>query len=165
LDSIVQLDKKEWEAFLEKLSELEKKYQLVLRELDEAHRKLLALDTSPRQQEQTPPHPATPAEQQPTQTPTGPKKRGLLIALETKLQSLRTPPAVRARRSLTIPNAPRNYASCSRCRNKIMQATRFCQRCGADFRKWVCSCGRELSRSDKFCYHCGHIVELQNEAA
>jgi hypothetical protein len=159
------LDKKEWEAFLEKLSELEKKYQLVLRELDEAHTKLqaLALDKSPSQEEKNPLKPTTPAEQKPIQRTMGPKKRGLLLALETKLQSLRLPPTAPAGRSPLNPNAPPNYASCSRCRRKIMHAARFCERCGADFGKWVCSCGHSLSEplppSVRFCDHCGRRVE------
>jgi len=43
MGSLIQVDRKEWEDFLNKLSELEKKYQLVLRELDTAHNKLQAL--------------------------------------------------------------------------------------------------------------------------
>jgi hypothetical protein len=157
LDSTVQLDKKEWEAFLEKLSELEKKYQAVLRELDEAHSKLQALEKSPSQEKKGPPTPPTPAEeQQPTSSTTAPKKTGLLTVLKTKLQTLRIPPPAGW---YLDPNAPPNYASCSRCRAKIMHAARFCDRCGANFGMFVCSCGRRLSESAGFCDHCGRRVE------
>ena len=164
MDSTVQLDKKEWDAFLEKLSELEKKYQLVLRELDEAHTKLQALSKSSSQEEKPSPIPTTPAGQQPAQKTTTPKKRGFLYALEMKLQSLRLPPT--ARLSPLNPNAPSNYASCTRCRGTIIHAARFCERCGADFGKWVCSCGRNLEpslASVRFCDYCGRSVE--NEIA
>jgi hypothetical protein len=46
LSFFLQVDKTEWEAFLEKLSELEKKYQVILHELDIAQSRLHALDNS-----------------------------------------------------------------------------------------------------------------------
>jgi len=159
MGSLVQVDKQEWDAFLEKLSELEKKYQLVLRELDAAKSKLRTLDDSERQQQgKTIPTAPESAEAPPKSTATGPKKPGFLTKLRTGLKSLQIPPSPRAGRSPLNPNAPPNYASCSRCGGKIMHATRFCERCGADFGKTVCSCGRELSSSDKFCDHCGRPV-------
>ena len=159
MNSIVQLDKKEWEAFLKKLSELEKKYPLVLHELDEAHSRLQALDNSRKQQEKNSENPTVPAEEQPSQRTTGPKNPDFLSRLKTKLRSLRIPSAAPADLSLMNPNAPPNYALCSRCGARIMHATRFCERCGAGFGKLVCSCGRGLSESVRFCDHCGRRVE------
>jgi len=159
LEAIVQLDKKEWEAFLEKLSELEEKYKLILRELDRAHQKLQALDKSRSQQEKNLPSPKTPAEEQPTTGAAEVKRASLLTGLKAKLESVRVPQTPPAGWSLTNPEAPPNYASCSRCRGKIMHATRFCEVCGADFGRVVCSCGRGLSGLVRFCDHCGRRVE------
>ena len=163
MGTLIQIDKEEWDSFLEKLSELEKKYQVVLKELDAAHSRLQALDSSQKQEEKKPPTLTTPPTPTPTkmqaaQTVTASKKLGFLTQLETRLRSVRMTTTPRTGPSMLDPNAPRNYASCSRCGGKIMHATRFCERCGADFGRLVCSCGRELSSSDKFCYHCGRIM-------
>jgi hypothetical protein len=156
VSSLIQVDRKEWEAFLSKLSELEKKYELVLRELDEAHQKLQALEKPPNQQQGDIMSGArTPAEEQPVQKPIGLEKRGLLTGLKTKLQSLRAPPILFTGRQSLTPNAPANYAWCSRCGRTVSRPIRFCEYCGADFGGLVCSCGRQLSSSDKFCDHCG----------
>jgi hypothetical protein len=156
MGTLIQVDKQEWDAFLEKLSELEKKYQVVLGELDTAQNKLRALDKAQKQQEGKPiPPPTESGEGSPRLSATGQKKPGFLTQLKTELQSLQIPLSSRTARGQLNPNAPPNYASCSRCGGKIMHATRFCERCGADFGKTVCSCGRELSNGDKFCDHCG----------
>ena len=152
MNSFVQLDKKEWDSFLEKLSELESKYELVLRELDQARSRLEALDKSLSRKEKHPLNPTAPTQSHPTQRTTLPKKP----RLETKLQSPLTPPA---NQTLMDSTAPPNYASCSRCGSKIIRATRFCEVCGANFGKLVCSCGRALSESVRFCDHCGRRVE------
>jgi hypothetical protein len=157
MGSLIQVDKEEWDAFLEKLSELEKKYQIVLRELDTAQGKLRALDNSQKQQQGNPITPPT-APESPNLSPTGPKKPGFLTRLRTELQSFQIPLSPRVGPGALNPSAPPNYASCSRCGGKIMRATRFCERCGADFGKTVCSCGRELSSSDKYCDHCGRTL-------
>ena len=161
MDSLIQVDRKEWEDFLNKLSELEKKYQLVLRELDTAHSKLQALENS--QKHETPPPvplstPATSTEKQTIQAATSEKKAGFLSRLKTDLQSFRISPSVRAERPAFNPNAPPNYASCTRCRSKILSPRRLCNYCGADFGQWVCSCGRTLPAGVTFCDHCGRRV-------
>jgi hypothetical protein len=74
----------------------------------------------------------------------------LLNHLKAKLESLENA----ARRSMTS-NFPRGYASCTNCRYQIKRASRFCERCGANFGKLTCPCGRELSSTDKFCDVCG----------
>jgi hypothetical protein len=159
MSSLIQVDRKEWEDFLEKLSELERKYQLVLNELDTANSKLQAIDASEKHYEENT-TPAAPAleKRPPEPRTTTPEKRGFLTKLKAELLSIRISPTVPARRILN-PNTPPNYASCSRCGRKIMHATRFCDLCGADFGKWVCSCGRELPESASFCDHCGRRVE------
>jgi len=160
MGSLVQVDKQEWDAFLEKLSELEKKYQVVLRELDTAHNRLRALDNSQEQQEKPIPtvSASASAKGSPKLMATKPKKPEFLTQLKTELQSLQIRLSSRADWGRLNPNAPPNYASCNRCGGKIMHATRFCERCGADFGKAVCSCGHELSSSHKFCDHCGRPV-------
>jgi len=157
LDSTVQLDKKEWEAFLEKLSELEKKYQLVLHELDEAHGKLQALDNPRDEQDKKPEKtesPTAPSQEETKRKTTEPKKLSFLAALENKLRSRRIPPSGR-----NLMGAQPNHAFCSRCRNQVMHATRFCDHCGADFGGWICSCGRGLLESVRYCDRCGRKVE------
>ena len=156
MDSSVQLDKKEWDAFLEKLSELESKYQLVLRELDEAHSKLQAIDNRRDEQDKKPEKtedPTRPSQGENKRKTTEPKKLSFLASLENKLRSRRITPSGR-----NLMGAQPNYAYCSRCRSQIMHATRFCDRCGADFGGWICSCGRGLSESVRFCDRCGRKV-------
>jgi hypothetical protein len=156
MGSVIQVDRKEWEDFLGKLSELEKKYQLLLHALDTAHSKLQALDTSQkRYEDKSGSSIPTPADQQPTQGTTK-DKLALLTQLKTDLQSLRISLPLRR---VWNPNAPPSFALCSHCGSKIVRATRFCNRCGADFGRWVCSCGRALSDLAKFCELCGRRVE------
>jgi len=144
--SSIQLDKKEWEAFLEKLSELEKKYMLVLRELDETRGKLQALEAAPKPKKQDSIEQAAPPKVEGAPYGKESAKPSILDRLTSKLESLQT-------RSL-IP-----AASCSRCGYRISQPTRSCVHCGADFGKMVCSCGRELPERVKFCDHCGRPAE------
>ena len=73
---------------------------------------------------------------------------GFLSRLRTRLEF--------ARRG--IPIKPQGYASCRRCGLPIVRATRFCQSCGADFGRMVCSCGRELGSGNRFCDRCGRKV-------
>jgi hypothetical protein len=73
---------------------------------------------------------------------------GFLSRLRTRLEF--------ARRG--IPTKPQGYASCRRCGLPIVRATRFCQSCGADFGRMVCSCGRELGSGNRFCDRCGRKV-------
>jgi len=140
------LDKTEWEAFLEKLSELEKRYLQVLRELDEAHAKLNALEKS-KQGGQQSPHEETARQEMPSRLEIEKKRGGILARFRAELGSIR---AV---------SAQRKYATCSRCRHDITHVSRFCDRCGADFGGFVCSCGRGLSAEDRFCDRCGLPIE------
>jgi hypothetical protein len=61
------------------------------------------------------------------------------------------------------PQISKQYANSALCRNcgyPIYRATRYCQRCGIQFGKLICPCGRELSPADRFCDHCGRTVSL-----
>ena len=158
--SSVQVDKKEWEELQEKLSELESKYQSVLHELDTARSRIQALDHPPKPADKKLPDAPT---SQRKETRTGLAKRPreestFLTRLKGELHRLSghltKPPNL-------SPNAPPNYASCSRCGSKIMNASRFCNRCDADFGKWICSCGRELAETVRFCDNCGKRVDLE----
>ena len=154
LDASTQVDKSEWKAFLEDLSEFEKKYKLLLNRLDTAEGKLRRSETPEEKVEQG--NEASPqASGESTEKEkevTGEAKGGFLSRLETRLK----------RASATKGNRLGNlgYATCSRCGFQILRATRFCQRCGADFGKMVCSCGRELGSGDRFCDRCGRRVEV-----
>lgn len=161
MSSLMQVDRKEWEEFLGKLSELEEKYRLVLQELDTARGRLQALDSLPKQGKENTSSPTVspPAEKQPTQGKPRHQKAGFVTQLKTELRSLQISPTVPIDRSLMNSKTPRNYAYCSRCAGKIIRATRFCNHCGADFGKWMCSCGHELSDSLTYCKHCGRRVE------
>jgi len=158
----LQVDRKEWEDFLNKLSELEKKYQLVLHELDTAHSKLQALENSQKHESASPVPFTTPPtstqEKRTAQTATREKKPRFLSRLKTDLRSFRISTSVGAGRSVFNPNAPPNYASCSRCGSKILFPRRFCGYCGADFGQAVCSCGRAVSAGVTFCNHCGRRI-------
>ena len=143
--SSVELDKEEWEAFLEKLSELEKKYMSVLRELDETRSRLHTLERAPNQKEQSTTRQAKVEEAKVPEQRTKPAELNALQRLRNKLQSLQTL------------YRPQN-ASCSRCGYRINYSTRFCAHCGADFGGWTCACGRTLSGADKFCDRCGRPV-------
>lgn len=153
MDSFIQIDKNEWKAFLEELSEFEKKYERVLNMLDVTESRLDALKTPEnkegggeealRQVSLKSPEKAVGAE----------AKGGYLGRLKAKLE-----PLGRGSTRPGMPGMPQAYAACSRCGFQIVRATRFCQRCGADFGKVVCSCGRELGSGDRFCDRCGRGV-------
>jgi len=154
LDASTQVDKSEWKAFLGDLSEFEKKYKLLLNRLDTAEGKLRVSGTSEKKVEE-----GREASPQPSEESADKEKEesreakgGFLSRLETRLK----------RASTTKGNRLGNlgYATCSRCGFQIVRATRFCQRCGADFGKMVCSCGRELGFGDRFCDRCGRGVEV-----
>jgi predicted MFS family arabinose efflux permease len=82
---------------------------------------------------------------------------GFLNRLKTRLQRpASSSMGTSARRG--IPTKPQGYASCRRCGLPIVRATRFCQSCGADFGRVVCSCGRELGSGNRFCDRCGRKV-------
>jgi len=143
--SSVQLDKKEWEAFLEKLSELEKKYMLVLRELDETRRRLHALEATPKPEGQGTVEQAAPLKEEVAPQRKESAESSVLDKPTGKVESLQT-------------RSPISAAWCSRCGYRISQPTRLCVHCGADFGKIVCSCGRDLPERVSFCDHCGRRV-------
>jgi hypothetical protein len=157
----VQLDKKEWDAFLQELSELEMKYLLVLRELDEAHSKLQALGKSPEQSNRPPSGPAASKIGRSREDVGGASKDDFVTRLKTGLESLKPTSTVvgaGTQSVQTIQTAQGSYACCSRCGYKIVHATRVCQHCSADFGMLVCSCGREVPDSGRFCDGCGRPV-------
>jgi RNA polymerase-binding transcription factor DksA len=148
------VDKAEWEAFLGKLSEFEKKYELLLDKIDELQNELEVEKKKGRvsieKGSETSPVNATPSPQfQPQQA-----RNNFLSRLETTLKAAK-------RTGTPIPQAPyaiQNVARCSHCGSSIVSASRFCQRCGFDFGRLLCSCGRELSGSEKFCDRCGRAL-------
>jgi hypothetical protein len=157
LSSFVQVDESEWKAFLEDLSQFEKKYQHLLQMLDLAESKLQAL-TAPEKKELVSAEASRQAAvKSPEKKVGGEVKGGFLNRLKTKLEPLGRSSMGR-NTGLGILSRPQGYAVCSRCGSQIVRATRFCQRCGADFGKMVCSCGHELSVGDKFCDRCGRGV-------
>jgi hypothetical protein len=156
LSSFIQVDKNEWEAFLEDLSELERKYKLLLKILDMDESRLQTL--SPHEKK------AEGSSAAPRQVPKSPEKRvgenvksSFLSRLKAKLEPRGGSSMGRSAR-LGMLGKPQGYAACSRCGSPIVRATKFCQRCGADFGKMVCSCGRELGSGDRFCDRCGREV-------
>lgn len=84
-------------------------------------------------------------------------KMGFVSRLKTKLEHVGNASTGTGIRQ-GILNKSQAFASCSRCGFQILQPTRFCQRCGADFGKLLCSCGRELGAGDKFCDRCGRTL-------
>jgi len=151
--SLMQIDSKAWEEFLEKLAELEKKYLQVLHELDTAQGRLQALEQEQHTEKPRKPTRTTPAEQQVILGTTEPSKLGLTTRLETKSPSLQVSPTGPGW-NLLNPNA-----RCGQCGGIIMNATRFCERCGADFGKLTCACGEQVTGSVAFCDHCGRRVQ------
>jgi hypothetical protein len=153
LDSFIQVDKSEWEAFLEDLSELERKYKLLLNKLDTDESRLGALKTPEKKEggaeafRQVPKSPGVGGE----------VKGGFLSRLKAKLEPRRGSSMGRDARPGML-GKPQGYAVCSRCGFRLVRAARFCQCCGADFGKMVCSCGRELGSVDRFCDRCGREV-------
>jgi hypothetical protein len=150
LDSFIQIDKNEWKAFLEELAEFEKKYERLLTMLDMVESRFEALKTPEKKEGGSEEALRQVSVKSPEKVVDAESKGGYLSRLEAKLEAL-------GRRSTRpgIPNTPQAHASCSRCGFQIMRATRFCQRCGADFGRVVCSCGRELGSGDRFCDRCG----------
>ena len=150
MDSFIQVDENEWKAFLEDLSQFEKKYQRLLSRLDTAESRLQTL-TAPEKkvvgsENVLPPGPEKGA---------GVEVKGSFLSrLKTKLEA----PAGTWRTTPGILGKPQGYAACSRCGFQIVRATRFCQHCGAGFGKLVCSCGAELGSGDRFCDCCGREV-------
>jgi len=157
--SSVELDKKEWEGFLEKLSELEEKYMSVLRELDEARSQLHTLEKAPTPEKQETMKQAKVEQvKAPDQVPKT-TQFSFLQRLSTKLRSLQAPPTPPGGQGRPTPYRSQN-ASCSRCGYRINYSTRFCAHCGADFGTWICSCGRTMLGSHKFCDRCGRAVGI-----
>ena len=155
MDSFIQVDKSEWEAFLEDLSQLERKYTLLLNKLDMDENRLDALKTSEKK--------AADAETLRQLSKSSEKgmggdvKGGFLSRLKTKLEPLTGSSMGRSARP-GMPGNPQGYAACSRCGFRLVRACRFCERCDADFGTTVCSCGRGLSSGDRFCDRCGREV-------
>ena len=154
MNAILQIDRAEWEAFLGKLSEFEKKYELLLDKMDELQSKLEAQEKGGKADiekgSETSPYNTTPPPQHQVQQ----TRNSFLSRLENTLRASK-------RTGVPIPQAPyvaQNIACCSNCGFRIASATRFCERCGFDFGKLVCSCGRELSGSAKFCDRCGRAL-------
>jgi hypothetical protein len=155
LDSFIQVDKNEWNAFLEAFSEFEKKYELLLGELDNARSRLRASSSEARVGGGI----ETPSKASPGKTVErmgGVTGGSFFDQLKAKLETLSISPSVVSQRS--VASLSRNQAACSRCGFKIVRATRVCQGCGADFGGMVCVCGRSLSSADKFCDRCGRGV-------
>ena len=158
----VQLDKKEWEAFLKELSELERKYLLVLGKLDDARNKLQAIGKPSDQTERPLPDPAASKMEQPSGKG-GASKDDFFTRLKSKLGSPQPPSTVlggvgSAQTVRVVQTVQGTHASCSRCGYKISRATRLCERCGADFGRLVCACGRDVPESGRFCDGCGRPV-------
>jgi len=144
LNSFSQVNKSEWEAFLQDLSDLQKKFELLLTRLDNVERKL-QLSNNP-EQEKTVSKAEERVRSAESQTKTtGGKGSGFMSRLAAKLQ---------LRGSSSIMRPPYE-ASCSRCGRKLIQSGRYCALCGADFGRILCSCGRGLSSGDEFCDRCG----------
>ena len=155
MDSFIQVDKSEWEAFLEDLSELERKYKLLLNKLDMNESRLDALKTPEKKEVGSEEASRQVAVKSAEEGRAGKVKGGFLSLLKTKLE----PQAGRSMgRGTRLGGRPQSCVACSRCGFGIVRATRFCQRCGADFGKMVCSCGRELGFEDRFCDRCGREV-------
>ena len=153
MDSFIQVDKNEWEAFLEDFSQFEEKYRLLLSALDDAESRLQALKKPTDQVEAS--EALQQASMERTVERTAEETSGSFLSrLKTKLESLGNPPTM-AGGQQSIASPPRGQPACSRCGFKITRATRFCPRCNADFGRVVCSCGRELASGDRFCDHCG----------
>ena len=153
----ITFDRNEWEDFLDKLAEIEKKYRIVLQELDTTRARLHALDESKKQPHENQPVQKTASEpsksaKKSTETTTG----GILTRLRTALQDHRVPSPVPTTQAFV--SSKSRVLACSRCGYQIVHATRVCQRCGTDFGRLVCSCGRKLAGSDKFCDSCGNKV-------
>jgi len=134
LDSFIQVDKNDWKAFLEELSQLEKKYKLLLNMLDMDESRLQGLAAPEKKEVEREEASGQVSMKSPEKRQAGEVKVGFLSRLKTKLEHAR--PGILSR--------PQTYASCSRCGSQIVQPTRFCQRCDAAFGKMLCSCGREL---------------------
>jgi len=145
LDSLIQVDKNEWKAFLEDLSQFEQKYRLLLSALDDAENRLRALE-KPEAQVEGSEALRQASMERPVQRTAEQPAESLLTRFKTKLESLGNP---------TTASRPSRQPTCSRCGFKITRATRSCPRCGADFGRVVCSCGRELADGDRFCDGCG----------
>jgi hypothetical protein len=153
LDTFIQVDKDKWKAFLEELSEFEKKYERLLNMLDMTESRLDALKTPEKKEEGSAETLRQLSVKSPEKVVGGGVKGSFLSRLEAKLE----PPGRRSTRP-GILSMPQVYASCSRCGCQIVRGTRFCERCGADFGRVVCSCGRELGSGDRFCDRCGRAV-------
>jgi len=157
LDASIQVDKNEWKAFLEDLSELEKKYELLLSMLDMAEGRQAALSAPEEKKMGIDEASRQVSMEHSKKVLGGEAKRGFLSRLNAKLARPGSSSMARGTQR-GILGKPQAYASCSRCGFMIVRPTRFCPRCSADFGKLVCSCGRELSSADRFCDRCGRQV-------
>ncbi len=151
LPSFIQVEENEWKAFLEELSQLEKKYKLLFNMLDMDESRLQGLAAPEKKEVEREEASGQVSMKSSEKRQAGEVKVGFLSQLKTKLEHAR--PGI-----LSRPQTYATYASCSRCGFQIVQPTRFCQRCGAAFGKMLCSCGRELDEGDKFCDRCGRVL-------
>lgn len=153
MGSFLQIDKKEWENFLDKLAEFEQKYQLLLSKMDTLQSKLEAGERRDKRENEK-----RDEESQnlvPQLPPQGPSAESSLLDRSND----KTKPRNRADLTFSkIPYAPNNIAYCKSCGYSITLGSRYCTHCGTDFGKRICSCGRELSGSERFCDWCGRSL-------
>jgi hypothetical protein len=150
LSSIVQIDRDEWESFLEKLAEFEKKYNLLLSKIDAIQSGVTAVQQPNTEKRALSAMPLAPSGLMAHPLP----KRGLLTRLEEMLRYGTTREANKSKGS----NYLQDGAHCSRCGWQLAKATQYCQQCGVGFGRVICPCGRALGRSDRFCDSCGRAV-------
>jgi len=155
LNSLLQVDKREWEAFLEKLSEFEKKYELLLGKMDaiqgrlQAERKRDEEDKSPGKTAHSEASVAFP-ERQIERTLRGTEDRSLL-GFGNKAKPRNGSGQGISQTAIIAQKNP----SCTNCGSPITRPARFCKLCGFSFGKLVCSCGRVPPESSRFCDGCG----------
>ena len=148
MESFILVDREEWNALLNDLSQFEQKYQLILNKLDATERRLRELGEEKKEEgrhSSQQMHERTLPDGRAEETGSN-----LLSRFKSKLESF----GATARRSQTM-ILSQNYASCGNCGYWISRPTRFCQRCGGDFGALTCSCGRQLLPTDRFCDRCG----------
>ena len=149
MGSTLQIDRDEWDSFLEKLAEFEKKYNLLLSKIDAMQSGPSAAQQPVAQKADVP----VASNVMPEIRLPSPQREGLLSRLNRSLKPS-TSASARSIGSIYFQNG----AHCSRCSWQLTQPTRFCQQCGAGFGGVICPCGRQLQSSDKFCDHCGRVV-------
>ena len=149
LGSTLQIDRSEWESFLEKLAEFEKKYNLLLSKID-------AMQTAPSTIQQPGPEKAEPSvvASVMSEIPVPSRQKESLLSRLNRSLKMPSPTAARS----VGPVYFENGAHCSRCRWQLTQPTKYCHQCGTGFGAVICPCGRQLGPGDKFCDGCGRAV-------